>query len=240
MAPKQLSNRNDDNKPCFHCFKSDHSQKSKCPNYGIISCTSCFRLNVFTNKCNCINRKRKQPQQVLRIIGNRNFQKWYIDLDVQNEIVPARLNPCIARSQVSSEFADWLQSKTETSIYRDTNTIMLKTVRKGSTIRIPCDVTVSQEECIQLGMEVMMALGYTFTMEGISINSNHSPVMSNPYETDFVYNQVPLGGDLRNYLNQKKFFLKRSRIVQPKLRSSAITVTIRRRSPSSRRSSSRD
>lgn len=240
MAHKKLSNRNDDNKPCFHCFKTDHSRKSKCPKYGIISCTSCFRLNVFTNKCNCTNRKRSQPLQVLRIVGNRNFQKWYLDLDVQNEIVPARLNPCIARSQVSSEFAEWVQSKTESSIYRDTNTILLRTARKGSTIQIPCDVIVSQKECIELGMEVMMALGYTLTLEGISINSSHSPVMSNPYETDFVYNHVPLGGDLRTYLNQKKFFLKRSRTIKRKLLSSEITVTIRRGSPSSSRSSSRD
>lgn len=239
MAPKQLSNHDGSSKPCFHCFKNDHSRKSKCPNYGVISCTSCFRLNVFTNKCNCKTRKQHQPLQVLRIIGNRNFQKWYIDLEVQNESIPARLNPCIARSRVSHEFADWLQSKTETSIYRDTNTITFKTIRKGSIIRIPCDVISSQEECVELGMEVMMALGYTLTMEGISINSSYSPMMSSPYETDFVYNHLPLGEDLRKYLNRKKFFLKRGRTVKPSLRPSAITVTVRRRSPSSDGSSSR-
>lgn len=238
MTPKQLSNYEEGNKPCFRCFKTDHSRTSKCPNKGIISCSSCFRLNVFTNYCNCKNKKRHEPPQVLRIVGNQNFHKWYTDLHVQNEIIPARLNPSIVRTRVSHKFADWLQSKSETSIYRDVSTIMLKTVRKGSIIRIPCDVIPSQEEYIELGMEVMMTLGYSLTLEGISIHSNNSPVMASPYETDYVYNNHPLGEDLRRYLNQTKFFLKRGRTIKTNLHSSTITVTIRRQNNPASRSSS--
>lgn len=234
MPPRDNLKRSGDNKPCFHCYRTGHLRNTKCPNTGLVSCTSCFKLNVFTNKCNCKNIKKPNTPQVLRIISNHGNQKWYLDLQLNDKIVPAFLNPGISRSRVNPTFANWWQSTRNESVYRDTDTIMLTTVRKGFLMKIPCEVIDAQREFIILGMEFMTAAGYTLTMEGVSIHSKHSPVLSSPYETEYVFNLPSIGKDLRTYLQRRKFFLKKGRIVKPSLRSSDLTVTVRRWSQSSR------
>lgn len=236
MPPRSRSNSIDDDKPCFHCFKCDHPRQTRCTNHGIITCTKCFRLNVFTNKCNCKSPKRRSPAQVLRIVGTTRLQKWYIDLELHDQNIPARINPCINRSRVNHQLANWWQSKRDESVYRDTNSLTLKTIRKGVSINIICDV-VESDELIELGMDFMITTGYSFAIEGITINSEHSPILSSPFEKEYVYNLPTRGKDLRTYLQKRKFFLKKGRVVKSCLTSSNLTVTIRRRSQSSRRSS---
>lgn len=224
-------------KPCFHCYGTDHNTDIKCTKNGIISCTKCFRFNVFTAKCNCENRAKKPPLQVLRLVGKKIAPKMFVDLLLHDEIVPAMLNTSIETSQVNTEFANWWQSISNDSIYRDVNTIMIETVRKGLRMRIQCTVIESQENWIELGTEFMMAAGFSMTLEGVNINSDHSPVLSNPHIFEYVYNLKDRGNDLRNYLNQKKHFLKKGRIYKPSFKipeSLSRTVTIRKRIQSKR------
>ena len=214
-------------KPCLTCYQSGHT---KCTRNSIRACSSCFRLNVLSKRCNCNHPKRRNPPQLLRIVGSRFCHQWYLDVEISDTIIPALVNPSIKRSRVNNTLATWWQSTQRDSVYHDTDTIIIKTRRQGNTMEIPCDVVYAQNEFIQLGMEFLIAIGYTFTLEGVSISSHHSPILSSPYETDYIYNHSPLGDDLRQYLNQKRFFLKRSRIINVNLNSSNLTVTIRRSS----------
>lgn len=231
MAPRRYPN-SPIRKPCFHCYKTGHQQTHKCTNKGVIACTSCFRLNTFSNKCNCKDLKRRQAPQVLRIVGDNNSHKWYLDLEIHHQIFPAIVNPTIVRSRVNHTFADWWQSIMRNSVYHDATTIILKTIRKGMSIRIPCEV-INQHEHIELGMEFMIAVGYNLTMKNVSIDSQHSPILSSKFEADYVYNMPILGEDLRHYLIAKKHFLKRGRIMKTCLRTSGLTVTVSRRSKAS-------
>lgn len=222
-------------KPCFHCYSTEHTQDTRCTKNGIVSCTKCFRLNVFTAKCNCQNQTKKSPLQVLRFVGDRSAPKMFVDLLIHDEIVPAMLNTSIASSRVNPEFANWWQSVSTDSIYRDVNTVMIETVRKGLLMKIECNVIDLQENFIELGTDFMTAAGFSLTLEGVTINSNYSPVLSSPYLTEYVYNLRHQGRDLRSYLNRKKVFLKQGRIRKLSLKSpkpSLRTVIVRQRSQS--------
>lgn len=222
-------------KPCFHCYRSDHTTKIKCTTNGFVSCTNCFRLNIFTAKCNCHNRARKAPLQVLRFAGKRSAPKPYVDLQLHDQIVPALLNTSIDVSRVNSELATWWQSISTDSIYRDVNTIIIETVRKGLRMQIQCNVIDSQESYIELGTDFMVAAGFSLTLEGVSIHSKHSPILPSPHIFEYVYNLPTRGHDLRKYLNRKKFFLKQGRSRKPSFRlpmSSSRTVIIRQRNNS--------
>lgn len=232
-----MSRRSQSNgiKPCFHCYGTDHSEQIKCTKNGIVSCTKCFRLNVFTAKCNCQNQSKRSPLQVLRFVGNRSAPRMYVDLLLHNEIVPAMLNTSITTSRVNSEFANWWQSISTDSVYRDVDTITIETVRKSLLMKIDCDVIESQENHIELGTNFMTAAGFSLTLEGVTIDSKHSPVLSNPYLMDYVYNMRHHGRDLRTYLNRKRFFLKQGRIHKPSFKAPKVTirtVIVRKRSRS--------
>lgn len=219
-------------KPCFHCYGTDHNTDLKCTKNGIVSCTKCFRLNVFTAKCNCQKPTQRSPMQVLRFVGKRSAPKMYVDLLLHDKIIPALLNTSIDTSRVNAEFANWWQSISTDSIYCDVNTIMIETVRKGLLMNIQCDVINSQENYIELGTDFMMATGFSMTLEGVSVDSKHSPILSSPHLMEYVYNLRHRGDDLRTYLNSKKFFLKQGRIHRPSFKlpkSMHRTVIVRQR-----------
>lgn len=225
-------------KPCFHCYKKGHPSDEKCTRHGLISCTNCFRLNVFTKQCNCRQHHKPSPPQVLRMVGNRRSPRWYVDLYFHEVAIPALLNTTISRCRVNAEFATWYQSHHENSIYQDADTIVIETKRKGILLQITCDVFNNQKEHIEVGTELMMVCKYQFTLENITIDSELSPVSSSPYETEYVYNLMPRGCDLRTYLNSKKCFLKLGRINKLRLKSSndrtrVVTARRNRRSESS-------
>lgn len=186
----------------FYCYRTGHSSRGPCPNDGIISCTRCFRAYVFSNGCYCMDKRRPEPCQVLRLIGKPKAPRWFIDLSIKGENFPAMLNTSITRCRVTNGFAKWWNSFDSIKSPHEPNMILLEIQRKGRRIQITCDVVDKLEDDfdIELGTELMTFLGYTFTMENITVKSNHSPVLSNPHEMEFVYNFPSLGADLRLFL----------------------------------------
>lgn len=229
-------------KPCFHCFKTGHPCDVKCTKDGIVSCTKCFRLNVFSSKCNCENTKKPHPAQVLRFVGSSEAPQIYLDIQLHDQVIPALLNPTLTKSKVNIPLSDWWQSVSEDSVYQeDTNTVVIRTKRKGMELTVPCEV-VDSSEYIELGADFMTAVGYSITVEGTTITSGQSPVLSSPYDTEYVYNLRSRGSELRSYLNRKKFFMKKGRIIKPSLRTTSSTsrkVIIRRWSQSTKHSSTK-
>lgn len=200
-------------KPCFHCYRLGHPPSELCPNDGLIACTKCFRLYVFSKGCNCVNKRLPDPPQVLRLIGKKKAPKWITDVCINDQLFPAMLNTGLTRCRVSTAFAKWWQDATESPADNDSNVISIEIKRKGRRIRVACDIVqdLGDQIHIHLGTELMTFLGYTFTMENITVKSNHSPVLSSPYESEYVYNLPSVGEDLRNYLSRKRHFLKRGK-----------------------------
>lgn len=121
----------------------------------------------------------------------------YIDLLLHHVIVRVLLNTSLDTSRVNPEFATWWQSTSTHSIYRDVNTITIETVRKGLLMRIHCYVIDSQENFIELGTDFITTIGFFFTLEGVSIDSEHSPVLSSTYLFEYVCNVRNRGRDFK-------------------------------------------
>lgn len=202
-------------KPCFHCYQLGHPPTEICPNEGIIACTKCFRLYVFSTGCNCLNKRRPDPPQVLRLIGKKKAPKWVTDVCINDRYFPALLNTSISRCRVTSMFATWFKSENSTQSETGDKILSIDIQRKGRRIRVSCDIVeeLLDDVHIHLGTELMTFLGYVFTMENISIKSNHSPILSTPFESEYVYNLPSVGEDLRKYLIRKRQFLKKGKPV---------------------------
>lgn len=203
-------------RPCFYCYRTEHSSSERCPNDGLIACTKCFRVNVFSNGCNCTDRRQAEPPQVLRQIGKPKAPKWFTDVQILNRLFPAMINTSITRCQVSSAFSDWWQLVSKTKKDDNSELLMIEIQRKGRRLRVTCDIVhdLGDDIHIHLGTELLTFLGYTFTLENITIKSKHSPVLSSPYEIEYVYNLPRLGEDLRTYLSRKRHFMKKGRVTK--------------------------
>ncbi|KAL5290010.1 hypothetical protein ACFFRR_009791 [Megaselia abdita] len=151
-------------KPFFHCSRLGHSLKEFCPNDGMITCTKCFRVNVFSTGCNCSDRIQPDPPQILRQIGRPKAHKWYTDVSVHDRLFPAMINTSITRCQVSTTFADWWESVNIISTDQPPSLTIIEIQRKGRRLRITCDILRDFEDDvhIHLGTELMTFLGYTY------------------------------------------------------------------------------
>lgn len=198
---------------CLRCFKSDHSSDD-CTTYGLISCASCFRLNVLTKTCNCKDFKQPDPAQIIRLAGKQNAPRWFLDLNIHERIFAALVNPSIERGRVNGPFAHWLRVVTGDDVASLSPTLTVNIDRHGQILQITCDIIKDQEDFIQIGADFMKFLKYTLTMEGCTINSDKSYIAPNPYETNYVYNIPKDGADLRSFLTTKRFFMKSARTLK--------------------------
>ncbi|KAL5285649.1 hypothetical protein ACFFRR_007379 [Megaselia abdita] len=198
--------------PCSNCYPKDHAH-SECTSFGPISCLKCYRLNVQEDSCNCQNRCKSPPCQTLRLVGKKHSPRWYVDLKIHNRNFAALVNSTIERGRVSAEFANWLHSVTKEGQQSTSSTIDFKLTWRDLILQITCDISEHQKEEIHIGTDLMMYLGYTFSMDGIVIDSTKSYIASNPYEINYLYNLPGEAEELRSYLQEKAVFLKQTRTV---------------------------
>lgn len=137
-------------KPCFHCYHLGHSPNELCPNDGIIACTKCFRLYVFSKGCNCVNRHLPDPQQVLRLVGKKKAPKWFTDVCINDRLFPAMINTSISRCRVSATFAKWWQSEVISSLDENSTILSVEIKRRGRRIRVACDIVDELDESIHI------------------------------------------------------------------------------------------
>lgn len=197
-------------KPCFQCFERDHLAEDYTTS-GPISCSRCFRLNVHTETCNCQDRCQPPPSQVLRLAGKKIAPRWYVDLNIFDREFAALINPTIERGRVSLNFANWLRSVSPYNIRSNANTVTIEITRRTLILEVTCDISETQEDEIHIGADLMMFLGYKFTMQDVSIDSTQSYIASTPYEINYSYNLPGKAEDLRLYLQAKAVFLKQAR-----------------------------
>lgn len=57
---------------CLNCYRTGHCRNDPCPNPGIVACSQCFLVNVFTQRCNCQNPQKPRPLQTLRLVGEHD------------------------------------------------------------------------------------------------------------------------------------------------------------------------
>lgn len=198
---------------CSHCFHRGHSNDECSNNFGIPACTKCYRLNVVTSQCNCHNKKLPSPPQVLRFVGDHIGPYMYLDVKILDKIVHALINTSIKRCKISYAFALWIQAGSDRRI-DDNAEIRVPIKRKGITYEIRCQTSESQIETMEVGTAFLKFFGYNFTFDGTTLSSAHSFIASHPNEIEYVYNVPSIGNDLREFLNQKRKFLKKGRIVK--------------------------
>lgn len=214
-------------KPCFQCYNPDHASE-ECTSHGPISCSRCFRLNVLTESCNCQDRCEPPPSQVLRLAGKKIAPRWYVDLNVNNREFAALINPTIERGQVSLGFAKWLRSVSKNNSNSSSDTVTFEITRKELILEITCDVSEHQTDEIHIGADLMMFLGYKFSMEDVSIDSNQSYIASSPYEVNYAYNLPGKAKDLRLYLQAKAIFLRQTRTIKDHYGTTSTSSPLRR------------
>lgn len=196
---------------CGHCLIRHSS--SDCPDSKIISCRKCFRLNVRTENCECIQQKYSSPQ-VFRLVGNETSPKLYVDITAFNQAFPALINTSIVKCRINYKMSVWLQMKSFGTIDEEATELIVPFTRKGNKLEITCEIYKPQIEAIELGLEYLQIIGYTFTFEGVTINSDSSPIASHPQEVEFAYNLPFRGTELREHLVAKRKFLKKGRIAE--------------------------
>lgn len=197
---------------CQNCFRLGHIDE-ECAEFRIQACTKCYRLNVTTSNCNCKNRKQNYPPQLLRLVGDHIGPLWYIDIKILDKIVNALINTSIKRCRINKQLALWLQSSSNESI--DSNCeIRVPIKRKGTTYVIRCQISESQTELLEVGTAFLKYFGYQFTFDGVTISSQQSFIASSSNEIEYAYNVPAIGKDLREYLNKKRKFLKKGRIMK--------------------------
>lgn len=221
------------NSLCLNCFQRGHDNDD-CSNFGIHACTKCYRFNVATAQCNCTNRKQPDPPQLLRLVGDHIGPHWYIDVKILDKVVHAMINTSIKRCRINQNFALWIQSCSKESI-DDRGEIHVPIKRKATTYEIRCQILESQANLLEVGTAFLKYFGFRFTFDGTTISSDHSHIASHPSETEYVYNVPAIGKDLREFLTQKRKFLKKGRVVKtldwlPKRQPERIVV-IRQNSP---------
>lgn len=195
---------------CIECYAADHTSE-ECTSKRLTSCYNCFRINVFTTTCNCIDRPTSPPTQVLRLVGKSQAPRWFVDITIHGRLFAALINPSLERGCVSRRVADWLNETAEkgTKVTKDKVTFRFK--RNTLKLQITCDISKQLADDLHIGADLMKFLGYTFSMENVTIDSNETYVASSPFETDYVYNLPEKGQHLRNHLQEQAFFLKMKR-----------------------------
>lgn len=197
---------------CFNCFRLGHID-DECSAVGVRACTNCYRVNVKTTECNCTNRKLPLPPQQLRFVGDHIGPFWYIDVKILDQVVHAKINTSIKRCRVSQALALYIQAGSKESIDERIE-IRVPIRRNGITYEIRCQVSEAQEDLLEVGTAFLKFFGFKFTFDGATLSSEHSHIASHPSELEYVYNIPTIGKDLREFLTQKRKFLRKGRVVK--------------------------
>lgn len=177
---------------CKSCFTRSCPRTGHCPEGRIVACKHCYKLNVITEECNCLNRSER-PTHSLRLIGSPSAPFLYFDVKLFNRSIPAMINTSIQISRINHNLSVWLQMKSNGSVNPEANEIIVPVKRQGKTVDIHCKIKNPQAELIQIGTEMLHRFGYTFIFERVTIDSDTSPILAGPLEVEYVYNLKPRG-----------------------------------------------
>lgn len=185
---------------CFNCYTCGHKRKD-CKKDGIIACSHCFTLNRFTITCNC--RKENNTEfigQVFRLAGDANRPLFYIDIQIMLKLIVAQMSNGQGECTINHALAKWLTALLEMDDIDDDGSYMIVPItHRNKTLRLKCRVIRYQIQGLILGTEFLMQMGFNYTFDHISLNQN-SVLLPDPYQLQRLYNLVPRGDDLREYM----------------------------------------
>ena len=93
---------------CLNCFRSGHHRQDPCTNPGIIACSRCFLVNVFSKTCNCHDRLKPKPPQALRLAGASNAPLMFMDLQIHGRNYEVLINTSLTESRIGNNVLKWL------------------------------------------------------------------------------------------------------------------------------------
>lgn len=200
---------------CFNCYRRGHLRYDRCPNPGIIACSRCFQLNVFTRTCNCENPNYPFPGQTIRLAGRKKSPLIYIDVKICGFIFHALYNSTISTSRIDYHLANWLfdlQELTHDNVDRDVKRMVVPIQRRARTRNLECKIVKYLPRSIELGQDYIFEDGFTFIFDDLTLN-HRSPVLDYPDQIDYVYNQKEIGEDLRKFLKKYHGDIKKPKLV---------------------------
>lgn len=172
------------NSLCFNCFHQGHDD-DVCSKFNIPACLKCFRFNVRTSECNCMDRKQPAPAQLLRLVGDNIGPSWYVDVKIYDKMVHAMINTSIKRCRINQAFALWIQSHSN-ELIDDRGEILVPIKRKTTKYAIRCQISETQSNLVEVGTAFLKYFGFQFTFDGTTISSTHSYIASHPSEIEYV------------------------------------------------------
>lgn len=197
--------KNFDEKPedvlCLNCYKTGHRRHDPCPNSSIMACSRCFRRDVISDMCNCRNRDKPNPPQTLRFVKGNVHPLLFIDVEIRGRYYEAVINTRAEESIIGNSVFKWLTELGYSSNDQRRITVPIKIV--GPPIDLKCKIERYLEYPLEIGMDYLFQKGLTFGFLNVFLNSKYSPVSTYPNETNYVYDLVPEGLPLREYLERK-------------------------------------
>lgn len=128
---------------CKRCFQHGHNSQH-CSKDPAIACALCYRLNFFTvNCCNAPIQDDDMYHQSLRFSHEGVTNHLFIDVEVAERNVVAKISPGLQRSIISPELWSFIRTQTENlkSNIIDDRTVSVLVKIRNQFIRLNYNVT---------------------------------------------------------------------------------------------------
>ena len=193
---------------CRRCYDTDHS-RTECDRTGIVACSICYRMNVFTSNC-CERGKYKEitdvQHQVFRLAGTP-IPQLFVDVEIFMKNIPGLVNTGSTQTKISPQLFNYIISFDELIADKKRESqkfIMVPITLRKSTFDIKCKVEhLTPKIHLELGMDYLMQRPFEFKFDNITLNSRQSWVADSHEEFDYLYNK-PKGKKLKTFLRKKE------------------------------------
>lgn len=147
-------------------------------------------------------------------MGDIRAPRPCLDVKIGKQTFQAIVSTSAENSSVNLKVADWIRSTILKSADANADQLEIPIQLNNVTTTVECIINPTQEDDLHLGTHFLQFHGYQFSFNGITLDSSRAPIASNLNEISFAYN-LPDQQHLRQYLQNKAFFMKKDRNLQP-------------------------
>lgn len=188
---------------CLRCFEFGHRRGCYCGNEPIVACGKCFRMNYFTMNCPCSRPSDVLDDQMsLRLVGG-SAPRPFIDVMIGFTTYPALLNTGLVRTRINSlvlENINFFREQMELPLAVFPGLVRFNVRRRHREVELEMEIRPHQPCPIELGMDFMMAIGFSLNVDRVNLNQ-HSPRVAGFNTIDYIYNHSQ-GRQLRRWIRR--------------------------------------
>lgn len=153
-----------------------------------------------------------EPPKELRLVGDLRAPRPCLDVKIGKQNVQAIISTSSKNSSVNVKVADWIRSTISRFAEANADQIEIPIELNNVITTVECLINPNQEDELHLGTHFLQFHGYQFSFNGITLDSAKAPIKPNLNEISYAYN-LPDQQHLRQYLQNKAFFMKKDRNV---------------------------